>query len=262
MKPFIKWVGGKSKLVKILEKKIPIDYNTYVEPFIGGGALFFYLKPKKAIISDINSKLINTYIQIRDNITLLIDCLKSIPVNEFEYKRIRKEFNECQELNYKMAAYFIYLNKSSFGGVYRENSKGYYNVPFAKGRVKISIDYENLLEISEYLKSNDVQILCQPFEKTITILDKNDFVYIDPPYVKENVNSFTKYNKQDFNNDDCERLLEMVSNKCKWIMSNSESIIYCDFIHEYNYELIQSTQSMAKKKKNEVVVFKKIIHSN
>ncbi len=253
LKPFIKWVGGKSKLLKTLKEYIPNEFDTYIEPFLGGGAMVFYLQPKKAIISDINAKLINTYIQVRDNLEQVIIALQSKSVDKETYLKIRSEFNQKEvALNVELAAKFIYLNKASFGGVYRENSKGEYNVPFANGRVKIAVDYENLKNISCYLNDNDVKILHQSFEKTLEMVGQNDFIYLDPPYIKEKSNSFTKYNKDDFGVEDCKKIFSLVTGK--WLMSNSVSILDSDVVKN-EYKIIDSVQSIGKHKKKEVIIF-------
>ena len=145
MKPFVKWAGGKTQLIDEIEKRMPETYNNYIESFIGGGALYFYIMPERAIINDKNRQLINCYIQIRDNKEKLIAELEKLEdaFNLLEtaedkaafFYDIREKFNNNmfnEQLTYIEASYFIFLNKSCFNGLYRTNLRGLYNAPFGK----------------------------------------------------------------------------------------------------------------------------------
>lgn len=133
-KPFVKWAGGKRQIIKFIKSKVPLSYERYIEPFVGGGALLFELLPKRAIIGDINKELINAYLVIRDSVSELIESLKKHENSREYYYYIRAlDPNKLDPI--ERASRFIYLNKTCYNGLYRENSKGEFNVPF--GRYKI-----------------------------------------------------------------------------------------------------------------------------
>lgn len=204
-KPFIKWVGGKSKLVPELVKMFPEKFNNYFEPFVGGGALFYEVKQKNNItfssINDINKKLITAYQQIQKNPDKLISLLKTI---EIEYKKfspeeqekyfysIRKKYNEEILDNITTTAYLIFLNKTCFNGMYRENSKGHYNIPFGDQKNPNICDRENIKNVSVCLKNTKITNLS--FDEAVEKCKKGDFIYFDPPYYLINKTvSFNSY---------------------------------------------------------------------
>lgn len=221
VKPFLKWAGGKSQILDVLIENLPDDIkriNRYVEPFLGGGALFFYFIKNdyfdEYVINDINYKLINLYKIIRDNsndLILRIQELKdeylkaNIEEREKLFYEIRSDFNKDDCNNIDLATYFIFLNKTCFNGLYRENLKGKFNVPFGKYANPSFYDKEQLLEISKLLneKNKDgqlkVKILNKPFNELEKYIDDNTFVYCDPPYRPVTVGGFTSYNKSKFN---------------------------------------------------------------
>ena len=207
IKPFLKWVGGKRKLIPKLEAKFP-DYIksnkfTYVEPFLGGGAMFFHLitkyNIKKAYLNDLNDKLIDCYQNIRDHSEILIKHLKKLEKDYYSledrksyYYEKRNEFN-FSKLSLKKSALLIFLNKTGFNGMYRENSKGEYNIPVGSMNNPL-ICYEDLIQnISNVLNNNDIVFSSKSFEKLI-INKKNIFYYLDPPYMPiSKTSSFTDY---------------------------------------------------------------------
>lgn len=249
IKPFLKWAGGKTQLLPVISEKLPdnIDMLTrYVEPFIGAGAVFFNFAKSnhfdEYIINDINDKLINLYIVIRDNVEELIFELDSIRAeyieleemenkSEYFYAR-RDEFNRTNELTVRMAALFIFLNKTCFNGLYRVNSNGEFNVPFNKSKNPSIFEEEQLREISKLLnlKTEDgqpkVKILNKSFEELDEYIDRNTFVYLDPPYRPVTKGGFNTYNKSSFNDEEQERLADFykeMSNKGATLMlSNSD----------------------------------------
>lgn len=222
---FLKWAGGKRWFVNRENQRFPREYNRYIEPFLGGGAVFFYLEPQNAILSDINSELINTYIALRDDV-------------ESVYRNLRIHArNHCKEYFYQVrdkntrtlatsAARMIYLNKSCFNGIYRVNKQGRFNVPYGT-REEISFVHESLVESSVLLQNT--QILCQDFEATIDMAQENDFIFCDPPYVViDEENRFVGYNADIFSWQDQVRLaesLERAKNRnVKIIMTNVDHV--------------------------------------
>ena len=203
--PFLKWPGGKrwlaSHLIPLISKNLS---GRYFEPFLGGGAIFFRLFPKKAILSDINTDLINTYIQVRDNPDLLIEKLKRKRITENNYYRIRSQELVCP---IEKAIRLLFLNRTAFGGIYRENREGRLNVPYGGGRRTPNILWEQGLikEASRVLQKK--KLLVSDFEGIIEKAKKGDVVYCDPTYtVTHNNNGFVRYNERNFSWKDQERL--------------------------------------------------------
>ena len=217
--PFIKWVGGKSKLILDIDKNLPKlvknDF-TYVEPFLGGGAVFFHLisnyKIKKAYLNDLNIHLINTYLDLRDNYNLLCKFLKHIQL-EYEnsadkkiyYLNKRSEFNSTKE-SVEKSSLFIFLNKTGFNGMYRENSKGEFNIPFGDMKNPNIFNEELLSSVSILLNENKIEFSSKSFEELLPN-DDNCFYYLDPPYRPiSKTSSFTDYTKSNFNDEVQKRL--------------------------------------------------------
>jgi DNA adenine methylase len=222
-KPFLKWAGGKSNLLSDLVKIAPTAYDKYIEPFLGGGALFFGLCPDNAVISDLNSELINCYRVVRDNLDELVEKLKEMPVSkELFYFQRGLDIEELSEV--QRAARFIYLNKTCYNGLYRVNMKGKFNTPFGKNTSVNICNYEVLHKASLALKGSK-EIIVGDFEDVlIEHAKKEDFVYLDPPYPSVGIYSdFKRYTKQFFNEDQHHRLSKVVKtldNKgCKFILS-------------------------------------------
>ena len=213
MKPYIKWAGGKNSVLNNTKKFFPPKYDTYIEPFLGGGAVLFGVAPKKAIISDINTSLINTYVLIRDDPSRLLNALGGLKDNitKESYMDVRNSFNSNPtEKSVEKAAEFIFLNKTCFNGLFRVNKKGEFNVPYGKRILNFDLDYvSNILEISKYLNTNDVQILNQDFREVIKMASSNDMLYLDPPYLV-NPKSFTGYTSGGFTRHDYVDLINHV----------------------------------------------------
>jgi len=207
MKPFIKTVGGKLSIYSGISQYFPDPdkYGTYIEPFLGGGAVLLTLRPSRAIVADINKPLVNSYVQIRDNPYSLLEILDELGnhLSKDDYLEQRCRFNEdTQAETPEKAAQFIYLNKIGFNGLFRVNKSGRFNVPYGGERRKSALfDRTNILEISEYLKNNDIQIMCADFRQIVKFADLNSFTFLDPPYlVKEG--SFTSYHESGFTRRD------------------------------------------------------------
>lgn len=222
-KPFLKWAGGKSALISEITKILPGSYSKYIEPFVGGGALFFYLCPKKAVISDSNPELINCYRIVRDNLDELLEKLNAMPVDkEFYYHQRGLDTEQLSDLD--KAARFIYLNKTCYNGLYRVNKLGKFNTPFGKNPNANVCNYE-VLNRARLALTGSREILVGDFEEVLNkYAKKGDFVYLDPPYPSVGMYSdFKRYTKVFFNEKEHLRLAETVKKLdhegCKFILS-------------------------------------------
>ncbi len=197
-KPFLRWAGGKNWLVKYLPDLInDLDFNDYHEPFFGGGSVFFALSPDRAILSDINEELINTYVEVRDNVESVIGVIDEWGVNEKQYYAIRAEEPDDA---IRRAARFIYLNRTSFNGIYRVNRKGQYNVPYGK-KDGYRFDFQRIRLASDALQG--AALFVRSFEESLKDVKAGDLVFLDPPYtVAHNNNGFIEYNKKLFSLED------------------------------------------------------------
>ncbi len=201
--PFLKWAGGKRWLVNSYPDLFPTKFNRYIEPFLGGGSVFFYLQPNKAILSDTNKELIFTYKAIKENWKKVLTYLRNHHKNHNEeyYYRIRKMIYEDL---FSKAAQFIYLNRTCWNGLYRVNLNGTFNVPIGS-KVKVLFDNDDFEKLSSTLRN--IEFIIGDFELLINNATEGDFLFIDPPYtVKHNNNSFIKYNEKLFSWDDQKRL--------------------------------------------------------
>lgn len=241
-KPFIKWVGGKSQLIEQLDAQLPADFGnwdnvTYIEPFVGGGAMLFYLLQRypniqHAVINDINQDLVICYKTVRDSLELLIESLKDIEKTylslQTEEKRkdffmaARERYNEKGLDPIENTTKFFFLNRTCFNGLYRVNKKGLFNVPFGKYANPTICDPNTLRKDSELLQR--VEILTGDFEDTFDYANGNTFFYFDPPYRPlSDTSSFNDYTKEAFNDDAQIRLKK-----------------YCDKINESGYKFMLS----------------------
>jgi len=255
-KPFLKWVGGKSQLRLNLLSRLPASFVRYFEPFLGGGALFFALQPSKAYLSDINLDLINTYRAIQNNVSELIEDLKQHRYDKDYYYKIRnidRTLDYLEWTDIQKASRLIYLNKSCFNGLYRVNSKGYFNVPMGSYNNPKILDEENLLACSKALKKCNISI--HPFLEIEDILDKDDFVYFDPPYAPLNTTSnFTSYTQDGFGSqmqvelrDFCNRLTDR---GVKFMLSNSSAPLILDLYEKYHIEFVYASRAINSKGEN------------
>jgi len=243
-KPFLKWAGGKTQLLNDIESKFPYKKNdnfSYVEPFVGSGAVLFWVlnnfpNIKTAIINDINEDLISSYETIKTNVLDLIAVLRqyendyhAISENiedkkEYYYKK-RKLFNTRASEQIIQTALFIFLNKTCFNGLYRVNRKNEYNVPIGSYKKPMISDESNLLAVHKSLQN--VEILSGDFEQTINYANEDTVFYFDPPYKPlSETSSFNSYAKSEFNDNEQIRLKEFCdkidSLGCKLILSNSD----------------------------------------
>lgn len=230
-RPFLKWAGGKSQLADALLERKPVCFNTYHEPFVGSGAIFFRLyrenQVQHAILSDINAELIDTYLAIRDHVTEVIGILSEFPHREEFYYEIRRKDPWDLSLP-ERAARMIYLNKTGYNGLYRVNQQGQFNVPFGRYKSPKYVDRENLLAVSQALQN--VEILCASFDIVIDRAKPGDWVYFDPPYVPvSQTANFTSYHANGFGLQDQERLrdicITLSQNNVYTMVSNSDTAI-------------------------------------
>ncbi|MGK7390812.1 MAG: DNA adenine methylase [Candidatus Cyclobacteriaceae bacterium M2_1C_046] len=244
MKPFLRWAGGKNWLVKKLNNLGPAQFNNYHEPFLGGGSFYFNLDTnnKECFLSDINESLINTYLQIRDNVEAVIELLATYENTEEFYYRIRSQLiSEPIE----RAAQFIYLNQTSFNGIYRVNLKGIYNVPYGR-RNKDFIQADTLRTAS--IKLEGVSLNTGEFDHGMRLVRTGDLVFLDPPYtITHNNNGFIRYNENLFSKADQHRLAnfieEIINIGAFYILTNAAHKIIGEIFH-FNQPMVLSRASL------------------
>lgn len=293
IKPFLKWVGGKTQIIDEVLDKFPDTINNYYEPFLGGGSVLLALLCKqkegkikirgKIIANDINKNLIHVYKTIQTDPHKLIEQLKklcdiynsikeekmvskpkrglyvteedSTKSKEAFYYWIREKYNKSEPS--ESASQFIFLNKTCFRGVYRESKNGF-NVPFGNYKNPSVYDDDHILQISKLIK--DVIFTNESFEKVICDTKREDFVYLDPPYYPENNKSFVDYNSTGFNEEMHKKLFHACLNlKCKFVMSNSDVKQVRDNFKDYTIDTIECKRCINSKKPssttNEVIVY-------
>ena len=228
--PPFKWAGGKRWLVQQYRNFFPKSYNNFIEPFFGGGSVFFALQPRKAVVSDINRDLIEAYICIRDywgELEELLELYHDHHSEEFFYQvRASKPRSLLRR-----AARFIYLNRTCWNGLYRVNKRGEFNVPVGT-KSNVILDSDDFEAVSAALKN--ASISCCDFADTIKKASPGDFLFIDPPYtVNHNKNGFLKYNESIFSWEDQERLRRLV----KSAIDRQVKVLITNAAHESVFEL-------------------------
>lgn len=259
MHPFVKWAGGKGQLLYKLISKLPKHFNNYFEPFIGGGALFFEVAPKKAVINDVNLELLSVYKCFKNKIDyeeLLkkLDYFSSIHSEE-NYLKIRSmdrkdNFNSLCMVEH--AARMIYLNKADFNGLYRVNSKGFFNVPSGKKTKVNCYDPNNMRNIFNYFQNSNIQILNGDFVEAVKDAKAGDFVYFDPPYDNfENKNNFTSYSKDCFDKNDQKRLADLarkLDSMGVFVMLSNHNTPFINEIYKgFNIEVVNAKRMIDSK---------------
>lgn len=273
-KPFLKWAGGKGKLLSQLSEHLPKRISeepfTYIEPFVGGGAMLFYMLQhfsniKKVVINDVNGDLILAYKTIKDDVESLIESLNNLENKYYSidaekrsdmYYDIREQYNQHQGESVARVSQLIFLNKTCFNGLYRVNSKGFFNVPFGRYVNPTICNADVLRADSMVLKSANIEICQGDFCEVIKQIDGLTFVYMDPPYRPlDATSSFTAYAKGDFNDDDQRKLASfcnMLSEKeCLWMQSNSdcsaknpEDTFFEDLYNQYIINRVYASRSI------------------
>lgn len=266
--PFLKWAGGKGRMIGHIIPRMPSKIKTYYEPFIGGGAVFFELARQKrferAVIADCNEELINTYRAIKNNIDALVRELQ-----EGNYKYDRENYLRVRAIvpkdlsNIERAARFVFLMRTCFNGLYRVNSKtGAFNVPFGKYKNPKICDEPNLRAISTTLQN--VEILAIDFEKAVEDAKPGDVAYFDPPYVPTSKTSkFTAYSMAGFTEADHRRLAacfsKLSSEGVCCVLSNSFAPLAVELYEKYGITEVMGARSVGgpasyRKPKKEIVV--------
>ncbi|MFN4075840.1 MAG: DNA adenine methylase [Cloacibacterium sp.] len=273
-KPFLKWAGGKTQLINDIKKVLPKEFTkykfNYIEPFVGSGAVLFWMlnnfpKIEKAIINDINADLTNTYKVISHSPFELISILNQFQ-NEYHslednseikkeyYLEKRENFNSRKFSNTEQAAFFIFLNRTCFNGLYRVNKNNFFNVPIGSYKKPTICDAENILAVSESLKK--VEILTGDYQQTLDFAERSALFYFDPPYKPlSKTSSFNSYSKDNFNDDEQIRLRDF----CKkldslnhyWILSNSDlkgkdinDNFFDDLYSDFNIQRVEAKRSI------------------
>ena len=249
--PFVKWAGGKRQLISQMDKFFPENYNKYIEPFIGGGAVFFHLLPDNSIISDNNPDLINCYKVIKEDVEDLIKSLKKYKYEKDYFYEIRaldrdsKKFTELSDV--EKASRSIYLNKSGYNGLYRVNSKGFFNVPFGRHKNPKICDEINLRNVSQVLKN--AEIFMGSFENCLDYAEKDDFIYLDPPYFPlSDTALFTSYTKNSFDKSSQIKLFEVFKELnrrgCNLMLSNSYSEFILDLYKDFKIVTLKAKRNI------------------
>lgn len=260
--PFLKWVGGKRQLLPELTSRLPNSFNSYHEPFVGGGALFFHLAlpshlsrqlPRlnsPVFLSDINTELISAYEVIRSEVESLIEDLKQHIYQKDYYYRIRDvdrapEFQDWSAV--KRASRLIYLNKTCFNGLYRVNSRGQFNVPFGRYKNPRILDEDNLRACSKVLKS--AVLRNANFIESTQECQSGDFVYLDPPYAPvSRTSDFTSYTRSGFGSDMQEVLMKTCADLdkrgVKFMLSNSDVPLIRELYQGFRIETVQASRAV------------------
>lgn len=268
--PVLKWAGGKTQLLPEINKRLPKQFNTYYEPFLGGGALLFSLLPSSAVINDLNSELMNVY-----------KCIKY----DTQFLRLLKELDRHQSLHsksyyylirdldcspyyknwrdYERAARTIYLNKTCFNGLYRVNKKGHFNTPIGTEKYKKLYDLDNITNMHEYLKNNNVKILCGSYSSAVKDAKAGDFIYFDPPYDYQDGDGFTSYTIDGFTKENQVELFNLfkeLSDKGVYVMlSNNNTDFIRDLYKDYNIDVVYAKRAINHKGDGRGVVEEVII---
>lgn len=247
-KPILKWAGGKTQMLGELLPKIPTSYGRYIEPFFGGGAMFFSLQPENAVISDSNPELINMYQEVADHVEDVIRCLKRYEnTSEMFYAVRSQEWTTLPKA--EAAARTIFLNKTCFNGLYRVNKQGQFNVPYGKYKNPKICDKDGLRAASAILKKAD--ILCGDY---LLILEhyaqSGDFVFLDPPYLPiSEYADFKRYTKEQFYEEDHVELAKMImtlhERGCHVILTNSNHPLVHELYAPFNIDVIQTKRHIS-----------------
>lgn len=243
--PLIKWPGGKRALAASILRYVPERFGKYYEPFLGGAAVFFALRPESAVLSDANVELMNAYVQVRDNAEGLARVLRSFKNSESDYYAIRAK---SPRTPVRKAARMLYLARLSFNGIHRVNLRGEFNVPYGYKTHLTAIDEDHLFSTSNALRTAELR--SGDFERTTQDAAHGDVVYFDPPYtVAHGLNGFVKYNERIFSWHDQERLAEyaeaLAKRGCRVIVSNADHQSIHKLYKRFRCEVIERPSVIA-----------------
>lgn len=270
LSPILKWVGGKRQLLSEIIPLIDESCDNYVEPFIGGGAVLFRLQPKKAIINDYNTELINVYRTVRDDLDGLVALLKKHEKYNssdyyYEVRALDRTHDFDKMSNSEKAARIIYLNKTCYNGLYRVNSLGQFNSPYGKYKNPNIVNEVVLRAISKYLNGNEISIRSGDYKDVLNDIEKNSFVYLDPPYMPiSSSSSFTGYTEGGFGYDKQVELKEecdkLNSKGVHFLQSNSDCEEIRELYKAYRIKVVKANRAInsdAKKRGqiNEVLIY-------
>ncbi len=259
MHPIVKWAGGKTQILDKLLAKAPKKFKTYYEPFVGGGAFFLSLQPNKAVINDTNKELMAIYKCLKNDawfekMVLLVKQHEANNSEEYFYKvrELDHDKNYCHRPIYFRAARAIYLNKACFNGLYRVNSKGFFNVPFNGNKIVKCFEDDNIKKLHSYFFNCKPVILSKDFSAACYKAKKGDFVYFDPPYDKpEGKNSFTTYTKGDFDKQQQEklaRLFKRLSKRGVYVMLSNHNTKFINSLYAgFNIQVIEARRAINSK---------------
>ncbi len=260
-KPVLKWAGGKTQMLNVLMPKVPASYRKYIEPFVGGGALFFALNPAQAILSDSNPELINMYREVAVHADEVMGYL-------LQYKNTKEDFYAVRAQDWislpkaQAAARMIYLNKTCFNGLYRVNQKGQFNVPYGKYKTPNYCDEEILYSASRALR--DARIVCGDYLDVLKeYAGPGDFIFLDPPYLPvSEYADFKRYTKEQFDEEDHVELAKEVARLkelgCHVILTNSNNPLVHELYAPYKKEIVQTKRYIScngsRRKGEDVIV--------
>lgn len=225
-RPFLRWVGGKQRLVTHLSELCPDIEGMYYEPFLGAGSLLLNLQPQVAIVGDVNKELINSYHVLQgsdEDLAKLETYLKAYKNEETAYYSVRAQNPDEIACNIERAARFIYLNRTCYGGLYRENKSGKFNVSYGKMKRAKHDTMHDIYPVAKCLRSSNIKFMCAEFQETLATAKEGDFVYLDPPYYPVTAKSFVGYHKHKFDfNALYDTVCDLDDRGCYFMMSNSD----------------------------------------
>ena len=270
--PILKWVGGKRQLLPSIVPRIPKSYSTYVEPFLGGGALLFATQPKVALVNDVNEELINVYQVVKDDVEELVSLLKTYDSSSETFYRIRGLDRDVEKYaslsDVERAARIIYLNKTCFNGLFRVNRKGQFNVPFGKYKKPNIVNESVLRGVSKYFNSVDITFISKDYLSVLESIPSDSFVYLDPPYdpVSETAN-FTGYAKGGFRRDEQVKLRDacvaLDDMGIKFMLSNSATVFIKELYADFEINIVGANRAVnsngSKRGKVEEVIIRNYV---
>ena len=260
--PIVKWAGGKSRLLAQLRPLLPpaVHRRRHLEPFLGGGALFFSEQPTRAVLTDVNESLIGAYLAVRDDLSALLQHLQRLAEqhSQAHYYHVRDRYNQGSMEPTAKAAAFLYLNRTCFNGLHRVNRKGEFNVPFGRYAKPRIVQRDTLQQASRLLQHATVErsnapaasLQARGFEHVLETANPGDFVYFDPPYVPlSSSSSFTSYAKQGFGPDDQRRLRDVMRaldrRGCCVMLSNSDTPITRELYQGFRIDTVAAPRAIS-----------------